>query len=191
MSKIVPLDPLLLLHIELEQVQPAVWRRVVVPKRITLSKLDRVIQIVMGWSDSHLHEFEIAGKRYGIPDPDDAWNASLLTDKRMSLAKSLGGADSFGYVYDFGDDWQHRIRVEKTLPAVACLQVPFCVDGANACPPEDVGGALGYFEFLMAIKDPGHPEHKTMRDWWGGDFDPRAFDCAPINARLKRIMARR
>ncbi|HGJ8975539.1 TPA: plasmid pRiA4b ORF-3 family protein [Pseudomonas aeruginosa] len=178
-------DRFLQLHIELTWIKPAIWRRVAVPERITLSKLHQVIQAVMGWSDSHLHEFEIAGESYGIPDPD--WGPPVVSEQRKTLTKVLYGSKAFRYVYDFGDNWEHRIKIERLLPAIACPQVLYCIDGANASPPEDVGGAPGYADFLDALADPEHPEYLDMLDWYGDTFDPTAFDRDDINQRLKRI----
>lgn len=82
------------------------------------------------------------------------------------------------YVYDFGDDWVHRVLVEKVLPADPTMTYPACVGGKRACPPEDCGGVWGYREFLTAISDPKHPDHEAMLEWVGGEFDPEAFDAA-------------
>jgi hypothetical protein len=167
---------------------PAIWRRVAVPEKITLGKLHQVIQAAMGWTDSHLHEFDIAGENYGIPDPDGNWGPPILSEKRKTLIAALSGTKKFRYVYDFGDSWEHLIKVEKTLPAIACPQIPYCIDGANACPPEDVGGAPGYEDFLAAVADPDHEEHEAMLEWCGDDgFDPTAFDYDQVNQWLKRI----
>lgn len=179
-----PEPDLLLLHIELTGIKPAIWRRVVVPENITLGKLHSVIQIAMGWEGGHLHEFEIAGENYGIPDPD-GWGPAVNPEARKTLIKALSGTRIFRYLYDFGDSWDHRIRVEKVLPAITCPQVPYCVDGANACPPEDVGGEPGYADFLEAMADPGHPEHAAMLEWHGSTFDPTLFEWERVNQWLK------
>lgn len=181
-----PEADLLLLRIELKYIEPTIWRRVAVPENITLGRLHSVIQIVMGWEGGHLHEFEIAGENYGIPDPD-GWGPPVKPEARKTLVKALCGKKTFRYVYDFGDAWDHRIKVEKVLPAVACEQVPYCVDGANACPPEDVGGAPGYADFLEAMADPDHPEHETMMEWYGETFDPTAFDWEQVNEWLRDL----
>ncbi|WP_245643987.1 plasmid pRiA4b ORF-3 family protein [Paraburkholderia oxyphila] len=173
------------MKIELSGIKPLIWRRVLVPETITLAKLHRVIQAAMGWYDYHLHEFEIAGERYGIPDPEFD-DKSVVSEVRVRLSKSLGGAASLRYVYDFGDDWEHKIKVEKVLPADAC-PTPVYLGGANACPPEDVGGPYGYAGFLEAIADSAHPEHERMIDWYGETFDPTAIDHDLIQAELQRI----
>ncbi|WP_420232884.1 plasmid pRiA4b ORF-3 family protein [Pseudomonas sp. ABY48] len=181
-----PKPDLLLLHIELKWITPTIWRRFAVPENITLGKLHHVIQVVMGWSDSHLHEFEIAGENYGMPDPD-GWGPTVNPEARKTLIKALNGKRTFNYLYDFGDSWHHRIKVEKTLPAIACPQVPYCIEGANACPPEDVGGGPGYEDFLEAMANPDHPEHDAIVEWHGETFDPTIFDCERVNQWFKRI----
>ena len=133
-----PAPDLLLLHIELKGIDPVIWRRVVVPETITLGRLHSVIQIAMGWEGGHLHEFEIAGENYGIPDPD-GWGPPVISEQRKKLISVLYGKKTFRYVYDFGDNWELRIKVEKTLPAIIFPQVPCCIDGANRRPPEDIG----------------------------------------------------
>lgn len=191
MAKVSPLaqarllSPLLQLKIELAWIKPPVWRRVALPATITLGKLHQVIQECMGWTDSHLHEFEIADCRFGIPDPD--WSDDMVSEKRVTLAKALAGKKTFRYVYDFGDNWEHRIKVEKVLPPDADLRHPLCLDGANACPPEDVGGAPGYEELLNALADPNYPDREDMLEWVGNEFDPTAFDLVRVNQRLQRI----
>ena len=132
--------PVLQLRIELDDIEPLVWRRVLVPANITLGRLHRVIQAAMGWTDSHLHEFVIDGQHYGNPDLDDDM-----------------------------------------------LPYPMCVAGAQACPPEDVGGYPGYAEFMLIMGDPSHPEHGEMLDWYGGAFDPSAFDVDQANRMLAHI----
>lgn len=179
------------LRIELLDVSPAVWRRLLLPANITLPKLHRVFQIALGWTDSHLHEFVIGGARYAQADPD--WDAELQqTDERgVTLARALGpNARGFDYVYDFGDDWHHLVAVEKrhVEPAQAGTAM-LCMDGENACPPEDVGGPPGYAEFLAAIADPRHEEHRNYLEWCGGGFDPTRFDRPVVNRALGKIRA--
>jgi hypothetical protein len=181
-----PKPELLLLHIQLKWIEPAIWRRVAVPENITLGRLHSVIQIAMGWEEEHMHEFEIADENYGTPDPEGRGPA-VKPEAHKTLIQALNGKKTFRYVYDFGDSWDHRIKVEKVLPAIACPQVPYCVDGANACPPEDVGGEPGYINFREAMANPSHPEHETMLEWHGDTFDPIFFDRELVNQWLKDI----
>lgn len=181
-----PKPDLLLLHIELSWIKPAIWRRVVVPENITLGKLHTVIQFAMGWEAGHLHEFEIAGEKYGIPDPD-GWGPPINSETRKTLIKALSGQTTFSYLYDFGDGWDHRVKVEKKLPAGVCPHVPYCIEGASACPPEDIGGAPGYANFLEVMADPRHPEFEDMVEWYGGTFDPALFELELVNQWLKEF----
>ena len=175
------------LKIELAWIKPVIWRRIIVPETKTLGKLHDAIQAAMGWCDCQLHEFEIAGERYGIPDPDFDWGVPVRSERRVRLVTALSGSKTFRYTYDFGDGWEHRIKVEKVLPPDPALATPLCLAGANACPPEDVGGSPGYLDFVDAVSDPNHPEHDEMLDWCGGSFDPTAFDAQPVNAFLRYI----
>jgi hypothetical protein len=176
--------PIYQLRVELKHLQPAIWRRLTVPGSIKLSKLHVVLQAVMGWHGGHLHEFIIGGTHYGMPDPD--WPAAerVVREDRATLTAALGGLTTFAYLYDFGDGWDHKIKVEKILAPDPQLARPYCIAGANACPPEDVGGPPGYFEFLEAINDPNHEEHANMLEWCGGAFDPTAFNLDTVNKRL-------
>lgn len=178
------------LLVRLEGIQPRIWRRLWVPDILTLAKLDRVIQTAIGWTNSHLHEFSIGGKRYGVvvdgdwPDGDNP----LLEEKRHKVGQVLGeGIRDFRYAYDFGDNWKHTVVVERTLVPDETNTWPQCLEGQNACPPEDVGGIGGYAEFLEAISDPTHDEYIAMRRWCGGPFDPSGFDINATNAALRKL----
>ena len=174
------------LRVELVDLQPKVWRRVQVPASITLVQLHRVTQVLMGWDDVHQHEFIIGGRRYGslAPDWDDP---HLITETRKRLLNVLGDQTEFTYLYDFGDDWPHQFTLEQILAMERPLHQAVCVAGENACPPEDVEGPSGYYDFLEAMLNPGHKEHQAMLRWYGGPFDPRQFDIASINEALGRV----
>lgn len=173
-SKKIP--DLLQLRIELAWIQPKIWRRIVVPESITLGNLHHVLQMAFGWGDYHLHEFDIGGERFGIPDPALDWE-QVRSEKRIQLKTALSGITSFKYIYDFGDHWEHRVKVEKKLPGDPELSHrALYLGGANAAPPEDVGGAPGYENFVIALTDPKHPEHQQMLEWYGNSFDPTRFD---------------
>lgn len=139
----------------------------------------------MGWFDEHLHEFKIGAVRYGAPDPDGG--TSVVSELRKTLAKVLDGAETFEYIYDFGDDWRHQISIEKIVPANKYSQLPFCINGAGACPPEDSGGPSGYMEFVEAISDPGHPAHLQMMELYDLVFDPYEFEIDDVNDWLTRV----
>ncbi|MGY2222171.1 plasmid pRiA4b ORF-3 family protein [Pseudomonas gingeri] len=179
-----------ILRIELKTIIPTIWRQVAVPDSISLDTLHRVIQTSMGWSDTHPHRFEIAGRHYRAPVSGSHQDGSPVAEQGNALVHVLQQHSTFHYVYDFGDNWEHLITLEKTLPAEACPALPYCIDGANACPPEDIGGAPGYGECLAALTDPTHPEHGNMLEWFGeGGFDPAAFDAVRVNRLLRQIGA--
>ena len=172
------------LKITLKGSKPPIWRRVQVRSEITLAQLHDVIQIAMGWTDSHLHQFTVHGEAFGRPDDE---GLDVHDENKACLWRLVGLRDSFLYEYDFGDDWQHQVVVEKVLPVETGAVYPLCVTGKRACPPEDVGGVWGYGDFLEAIKDPMHPDHQEMLDWIDEDFDPAAFDPAGVNLRFQRL----
>jgi hypothetical protein len=175
------------LRIELQWIEPVVWRVVLVPETIKLHRLHDVIQSSMGWLDCHLHEFEIGGQRYGTPDPDWDPPGSVIAENRIAFVTALRRTKTCRYVYDFGDGWEHKIKVEKRLAPDASTCGAICVAGEHACPPEDVGGPPGYQHFLKAIADPRHEEHDDMLSWCGGGFDPREFDIELVNRKLRRL----
>jgi hypothetical protein len=179
--------PIYQLRIELLGVRPVIWRRILVPGSVKLHQLHAVLLWTMGWAGGHLHEFVIGQDHYGEPDPGFDTPPLVQREDRVTLAVALGARKSFVYLYDFGDGWEHRVSVEKILPPDPQLKLPQCLDGANACPPEDVGGPPGYADFLEAIRGPAHEEHESMLEWCGGAFDPVAFRIDDINAMLRRF----
>lgn len=176
-----------LLKIQLLDIRPSIWRRFVVPASITLDRLHDVIQIVMGWTDSHLHEFTIGNKRY-TEDPQSKEDGLECGRYRLSdLIKQRGR--TFRYLYDFGDRWEHELVLEENRyfdPGQRTELV--CIDGQQACPPEDVGGTPGYFTFLNALKDPAHEEHESYMEWCGGDFDFERFELELVNWELVKYL---
>jgi hypothetical protein len=176
------------LRIALADVKPQIWRSVLVPGSVSLAQLHEIMQIVMGWTDSHLHEFVIGKTRYGTPDPDWPSSEPVMAEERVTLAEAVSSTEGkFAYRYDFGDGWEHELRIENTLPLDPGTHYPLCIAGANACPPEDVGGPFGYLHFLQAIRNSRHEQHAELLSWCGGSFDPVAFDLDTINAALRRI----
>lgn len=170
------------IKVTLEGSKPPIWRRLQVPGDTTLGELHDIIQIAMGWTDSHLHQFIVDGTYYGMPDPDWDDLHQTLDEGRFRLDQiATQEGDKFRYEYDFGDSWLHQVLVEKITPPDPEQVYPICIKGRRACPPEDVGGVWGYEEFLEAIRDPKHPEHEEYLGWIGGPFDPKAFDLEETN----------
>ena len=180
-------SPIYQLRIELLDVEPTIWRRILVPAAIKLNKLHVVLLWTMGWAGGHLHEFVIGPDHYGIPDPNYDTPPLIQREDRVMLGAALGAHRAFTYLYDYGDGWEHQVTVEKILSPAPGLKSPKCLDGAHACPPEDVGGPPGYIEFLQAISDPEHDEYESMLEWCGGSFDPTTFRLDDINHRLRQI----
>lgn len=172
------------LKVTLEGSTPAIWRRIRVPSSVSLARLHRILQVTMGWGGLHHHQFIIRGRTYGRPDPD----GEVCDERRFTLGqvvKRAGGR--FTYEYDFGDGWIHEVVVERILPPQAGAHYPACVAGERACPPEDVGGLYGYYEFLDALQNAASPGHERALEWIGGSFDPDAFDLGTVNRRLRRL----
>lgn len=170
--------------------KPTVWRRIQV-KSCTLDKLHEHIQTAMGWTNSHLHQFEINGERHGDPEllddgfaDDDPFIDSTQIKLDEVVPKS-GDRLTFEYEYDFGDGWQHEIVFEGCLKSEKGLRYPVCLEGENACPPEDVGGVGGYAEYLEAIADPNHEQHDEMLQW-RGKFDPKQFGAEKTTKKMRR-----
>ena len=170
------------LKIVLKNSKPAIWRRVCVKSDILLADLHRIIQTTMGWTDSHLHQFEInqtyyAPKDFELEESKDYKRVHLQTWLNQEKGKIL-------YEYDFGDGWIHEIILEKILPFSESQKLPVCTGGKRNCPPEDCGGVWGYAELMETIANPKHPEYKEMKEWLGSDFDPEYFDMEEINEGL-------
>ncbi len=165
--------------------KPPIWRRFQVADDVKLSKLHRILQDVMGWTDSHMHQFLIAGETYVSPELND--DIDELDEQKTKLHTVVKEAkDKFRYEYDFGDSWEHVLEVEKVLPAEPGVHYPRCLTGKRACPPEDCGGIWGYADFVEAIQNPEHPEHEELLEWVGGAFDPEAFNLDEVNDLLKQ-----
>ncbi|HML73193.1 MAG TPA: plasmid pRiA4b ORF-3 family protein [Anaerohalosphaeraceae bacterium] len=176
-------ERLYLLKIRLLEIEPEIWRRFVVPDTITLDRLHDVIQIVMGWTDSHMHKF-IIGKKSYTEYPESKEDGLVCGKYHLGdVIKQKGNA--FSYRYDFGDCWDHEVIIEKNNYLNPKLSSSIeCIEGARACPPEDVGGTPGYYEFCKAINDVSHKEHDNYLGWCGGEYDSEAFDMNKINFEL-------
>ena len=184
MAKSQAIEQVYRLKITLLGVEPPVWRRVEV-KDCTLATLHRVVQAVMGWTDSHMHSFEAGGEEYGPPDPTGEMD--VKSEAKAKLSRVAAGGGAFSYTYDFGDNWEHDIEVEAVVDAEAKARYPRCLAGERACPPDDCGGPWGYPDFLAIVSDPKHPEHEELLEWAGGAFDPEKFSVEAVNKDLRAI----
>ena len=183
---------ILQLRIDLEYILPTVTRTLLIRASSSLGTLHTAIQAAMGWEDSHLHEFEKDGVRYGQPNLYEDFEELAVESERKQLGTLFRkGTQSLSYLYDFGDSWKHTVTLEDRLPADLKMQWPRCIAGENSCPPEDVGGPPGYMHYLEAVLDPNHEEHVDMIQWRGAGFHPSHFSPDEANARLKKWLFRK
>lgn len=172
------------LRIQLLHIEPLIWRQLEVPTAITLGALHEVVQAAMCWSDTHLWEFTIDKRRYGIPDDDD-WRNDPLEDADDTLLGDLlePRTTTIGYVYDFGDNWELQLILTNRRTGAPDAAYPCYVGGERNAPPEDCGGVPGFGQLLDALSDPDNPDHAEMLEW-AGDYDPAIVDDASIRANL-------
>jgi hypothetical protein len=168
--------------IHLKNIKPQIWRRILVPENYSFWDLHVAIQDSMGWVDYHLHEFNILNPftkkedRIGIPD-DDYPDAEMIPEIECTIKTYFTQENCEAeYIYDFGDDWEHKIIFEKIVQRDANIKYPICTEGKRACPPEDCGGSFGYMELLKALKNPDHENHDSMIEWIRVDFDSESFN---------------
>jgi Plasmid pRiA4b ORF-3-like protein len=181
-----PGDPVLQLRVTLAGVDgPPVWRQVVMPAGYTLDRVHGVIQAAMGWQNSHLHMFRIAGREYGLAYLDD--ELETLDEKQFRIGDLVKTGDLAGYEYDFGDGWEHEVAVEAGAAADAATVYPECIAGEGACPPEDCGGPGGFAELKELLAGAPSLERKEMRVWAGEDYDPAHFDLAAADTAAGSI----
>lgn len=174
------------LRIQIDEVAPAVIRRVEVPVTIRLDDLHFVLQIAIGWQNCHPFEFRAGATRWGLLDRDDP-ASSPLSAEQATLADMLALGDSFRHDYVFGEDWAHTVALEGTAAADPAVSYPCLVSAQGRCPPADIGGAMGYETFLQALADPEHLHHDGMMEWDDPDFDPNIVDEAAIRANLANL----
>ena len=184
--------------ITLKGVKPPIWRRIQVPETYTFWDLHVAIQDAMGWDDYHLHQFELADpvsgikKMIGIPDGEFGGFGNILPGEKEKISKWLSlDNDKADYIYDFGDNWEHQVKLEKIIPRETGVKYPKCTAGKIACPLEDCGGIWGYADLLQVLGDPEDEEYEEMKEWVGDDFDPRYFNADEViftdpAERLKR-----
>ena len=191
-TKLDPAHVQLQLKITLLDIRPAIWRRLLVPAKLKLPQFHTALQRAFGWTNSHLHAFQIKDDSYEAFYPDD-WSEDFVgpgqryDEKKFRVCDLLHAqGDRLTYEYDFGDSWRHKVVVEKILPG-APGKIVTCLAGARAGPPEDCGSIPGYFELLAAMAKPKHPERQRLLEWLGEPFDPEAFILADINFLLSRI----
>jgi hypothetical protein len=174
--------PVYELEITLLGIKPPIWRAFVVQGSTNLYQLHKIIQVVMGWDDSHCHDFRFGKIHYGRPDP--SLGDSVRDEAEFTLAEvSRKKGAKFYYEYDFGDCWEHEIKVKK-IETNKEYKHPQCLDGSRNCPPEDIGGVWRYMDVLESIKNSNRANINDISHLIAEDFDPEEFNIERINKRL-------
>ena len=166
--------PVWRLKVELIGVSPKIWRRFDTFADVELSQLHYCIQGVMGWELAHLFCYQ------------DGYGTSISED--LHLCDVCGVGDDLKYAYDFGDDWQHLITVEKVI-AQPAGPYPALIAGKNACPPEDCGGPWGYADLVKVLAGRPNARRRELMEWLDDAFDPKAFDIEEAKERLAQYVA--
>ncbi len=178
-------DTIARLKITLDDVKPAVLRRIEVPLTLRLDRLHLAIQAAMGWTNSHLYEILADGVGWGMIDPDGG--DGPLDARKARLIDALEDTKKLRYLYDFGDGWEHTIKVERLIDPEPGVLYPRLIEVTGRCPPEDVGGPWGYAELLDAIHDPKHERHAELKEWIADDFDPNAVDAQRLTEEVAEL----
>lgn len=173
------------IKVTLQHIRRPIWRRFQVAADTKLPRLHRILQVVMGWDNCHLHAFITGDISYGEPDPD--FPGGSVSERNVRLEQIAAPGGTLRYEYDFGDSWDHVLKIEKVVTPAPGAKYPVCIAGARACPPEDCGGVWGYQNLVEAINNPAHEEHEELLEWAGEGWDPEHFDLAGINQELKSL----
>jgi len=183
-------DTIARLKITLDDVKPAVLRRIEVPFNIRLDRLHLAIQAAMGWTNTHLYEIRARDVGWGIPDRD--WGDGPLDARKANLGDVLAdvGTKTLTYLYDFGDGWEHTVKVERLIDPEPGALYPRLIEASGRCPPEDIGGPWGYAEFLEAIGNPKHERHDEFKEWFADDFDPNLVDAGWLAEEVTTLAKR-
>jgi len=173
------------LRVAVDEVAPAVVRRVEVPLAMRLDDLHFVLQIAIGWQNCHPFEFRFGDRAWGLVDRDAESNPLPAEGATLAEVHALGRSFKYGYV--FGEDWQHTVEIEAVAPAEPGVVYPRLVEAHGRCPPADIGGAAGYEVYVSAIADPRHPLHETMVEFDDPEFDPAKVDAAALAKNLANL----
>jgi len=173
------------LKVQIEEVEPAVIRRVEVPLDTRLDQLNVILQVAIGWQNCHPFEFRHGDTVYGLVSREATDNP--LPAEKATLADLAKLGSTFDYDYVFGDDWQHTLTIEQVAPAELGASYPRLIAAQGRCPPADIGGPEGYETYLRALADPEHLHHEGMVDWDDPDFDPHKVDATALERNLANL----
>ena len=181
------MSDLLVLEVSLDHTEPVIWRKILVPTSFSFNRLHHAIQIAMGWNNCHLYEFNYEDYSIGIIYQDEDYNPKIDAREITLQEVNLQIGDLIKYTYDFGDHWEHTIKVVDTDYSKPIKQLPYCITGKLNSPPDDVGGINGFYHFVEVMKNLKHKEFRETLLWYGGFFDPLKFSTAKINSKFKRF----
>ena len=179
--KELPMTNILKLRITIPDIEPEIWREIVVENDITFKKLHEIIQLSFGWTNSHLYNFDVSGILFSIPDKEFGNNDLDAKNKITEFLIEQG--QKALYTYDFGDYWEHEIEIVDVLKKEKEIQYPKCLDGKRNGPPEDCGGIPGYEDVIDALTNKDKSEYEDLLEWLG-DYDPETFDIDEINKAI-------
>ena len=180
------------LKVMLLETDPPIWRRLLVPADVTLGDLNYILQAAMGWTNSHLYEIRGGGVGWSTPNPDAGWGGDFMDARKARLGDILEdiGTKTLKYLYDFGDGWEHTIKIERLIDPEPGMLYPRLIEAKGHCPPEDVGGPWGYGELLEALADPSHERHGELKEWLADDFNPHVVDIDWLSKDLADLAQR-
>ncbi len=176
-----PMTNILKLRITIPDIEPEIWREIVVENNITFKKLHEIIQLSFGWTNSHLYNFDVNGILFSMPDKEFE-NNDLDVKNKINEFLIEKGQKAF-YTYDFGDNWEHEIKIVDILKKEKGIRYPKCLDGKRNGPPEDCGGIPGYEDVIDALTGKDKSEYEDRLEWLG-DYDPEKFDIDEINKAI-------
>ena len=182
-------DTIARLKITLDDVKPAVLRRLEVPLDIRIDRLHLTIQAAMAWTNSHLYELRAGDVSWSTPYPEEDWAGDFFDARKARLGEILEytGTETLKYLYDFGDGCEHTIKIERLMTREPGALYPRLIEIEGRCPPDDCGGPLGYEDLLEAIKNPRHKRHAELTEWIGDDFDADEVDTERLAAEVAAL----
>lgn len=180
-------DTVFEIRVTLRDVSPPIWRLLRVRGDISLDRLHSCLQVAMGWEDAHLHKFVVGDQSFSDPEFELNGSSDESAARLCDVANGMGA--TLRYLYDFGDTWEHDVKVVGVLDGDRESPIAICLRGKRACPPEDSGGTWGYQEKLAILSEPDPKDEwdQEVVDWIGADFNPEAFDKDTVNRLLQDI----
>lgn len=190
-----PVTKILQLKITLKETSPVIWREILISNNSTFLELHMAIQLAMGWTNSHLFNFNSNELIIELPTEEGAYFDAILPEdvEKLNASKTILSeylnqpGQTIIYMYDFGDDWEHEVTLEKILPKEKWIAYPACIDGEMNCPPENSGCTYDFYQKLEILKDKQHPDYKEIREWMDKNYDVEYFDLETVNIRLLQI----